>query len=111
MWTETKARKKTDHFKTAQWKGIRYCESAPLPSLSSREASCPTHGSLRFCNIDTSQPQAIQEPPPTFSNPRLHGIELCVIDAVGYPAGILDCFCYGPDGLAPLLLSCSLIVT
>ena len=31
----------------------------------------------------------------------------------GSPAtrGILDCFCYGPDGLAQLLLSCSLVVT
>jgi hypothetical protein len=44
---------------------------------------------------------------PTFSNPLLHGIEPCVIGVVDYPAGILDC----PNGLAPLLLSCSLVVT
>ena len=34
-----------------------------------------------------------------------------VIDVVDYAAGILDCFCYGPDGVAPLQLSCSLVVT
>src|SRR5215510_5509852 len=82
MWTETKARKNTDHFKTAQWGGIRYCESAPLPFLSSREAYLPhTWLGLQHRYVLAAD----QEPPPTFSNPRLHGIELCVIDVVGYP--------------------------
>jgi hypothetical protein len=41
----------------------------------------------------------------------LDGIDPCVIDVGDYPAGILDCFCYGPDCLAPLVLSGSLVVT
>src|SRR5262249_53170411 len=111
IWTRTKARKKTDHFKTAHWEESDIANPLPYPFYLVEKLICRTHGSVRFCNIDTSYPQPLQHPPPTFSDPRLPGIELCVIDVVDYPAGILDGFCYGPDGLAPLHLSCSLVVT